>query len=65
MLGDAERWPGHKSTVHRDRMQQDLQDEEVMLFYEDYVKMQRKKQSKSLDQIHTIVLSDEIYERNN
>ena len=36
---------------------------ETMLFYEDFVKMSKKKRSKSLDQIHTIVLSDEIYER--
>jgi len=35
----------------------------MTLFYEDFIAMQRKKRSKSLDQIHTIVLSDQIYER--
>lgn len=33
-------------------------DDEAMLFYEDFVKMSLAKRSKSLDQIHTIVLSD-------
>ena len=35
-------------------------DDEAMLFYEDFIKMQSAKRSKSLDQIHTIVLSDQI-----
>jgi len=41
----------------------DVLQNESMLFYEDFVKISRKKRSKSLDQICSIVLDEEIYER--
>ena len=37
--------------------------EDETLFFEDFMKMSKRRRSKSLDQIHTLILSDKIFVR--
>ena len=49
-----------KSTNYRGAYQEQ---EDETLFFEDFMRMSKRRRSKSLDQIHTIVLSDKIFTR--